>query len=141
MTAARKMSVLGCALLVGAAVLGSNNAFAQGDADYVLTNDKIYTVNDKQPWAEAVAIKGSDIVYVGDDNGAREFIGANTTVADLRGKMMLPGFIDTHSQTMLGRVVHSDAVGWEDPGGELTEVFEDFDYCSSNDEQAHVHGK
>ncbi len=70
-------------------------------ADYVLTNGKIYTVNDKQRWAEAVAVKGNDIVYVGDRTGAKAFIGDKTVVTDLKGKMMLPGFIDTHSHTML----------------------------------------
>ncbi len=73
----------------------------QGEADYVLTNGKVYTVNTKQPWAEAVAVKGKDIVYVGDRAGAKTFIGDKTVVTDLKGKTMLPGFIDTHSHTML----------------------------------------
>ena len=70
-------------------------------ADYVLTSGKIYTVNEKQPWAEAVAVEGTDIVYVGANKGAREFIGDDTIVVDLGGKMVLPGFIDSHSHTNL----------------------------------------
>ncbi len=77
-------------------------------ADYVMTNGKIYTVNENQPSAEAVAVNGTDIVYVGDDIGAREFIGDNTTVTDLEGKLMLPGFIDTHHH---GNLVMAFATG------------------------------
>ena len=89
------------ACLVDTYIAVVSNAFAAVDADYVLTNGKIYTVNEKQPWATAVAIQGTDIVYVGEEKGARKFIGEDTIVTDLRGKMMLPGFIDTHSHTML----------------------------------------
>ncbi len=70
-------------------------------ADYVLTNGKVYTVNEQQPWAKAVAVKGRDIVYVGDNAGAQSFIGDDTIVADLGGKLMLPGFIDTHNHATL----------------------------------------
>jgi len=65
-------------------------------ADYVLSGGKVYTVNEKQRCAEAVVVKGNKIVYVGDDEGARAFIGKDTTLGDLKGRMMLPGFIDTH---------------------------------------------
>ena len=49
-------------------------------ADTVGLNGKIYTSNSNQPWAEAVAIKGTDIVYVGDNKGVKAFIGDKTTV-------------------------------------------------------------
>ncbi len=65
-------------------------------ADYVYTNAKVYTSDDANPWAEAVAIRGSDIVFVGSAPGAAEFIGAGTTVNDLEGKVLLPGMISTH---------------------------------------------
>ncbi len=86
--------------LTGVVALASS-ATAQDPADYVLTNGKVYTVNEDQPWAEAVAVQGQNIVYVGNNAGARAFIGEDTIVADLRDKMMLPGFIDTHSHTAL----------------------------------------
>ncbi len=93
------------AILIGltAIVSGCANTAKEADtasaADYVLTNGKVYTVNEKQPWAEAVAVKGKDIVYVGDRAGAKAFIGDKTVVTDLNGKTMLPGFIDTHSHS------------------------------------------
>ena len=39
-------------------------------ADTVFTNAKVYTVNEKQPWADAVAVKDGKIIYVGDNAGA-----------------------------------------------------------------------
>ena len=90
------------ALVLPISLLTGSNVLAQGQAaDYVLTNGRVYTVNDKQPWAEAVAVKGTDIVYVGDNKGTSKFIGDDTTVADLGGKLMLPGFIDTHHHAAL----------------------------------------
>jgi predicted amidohydrolase YtcJ len=71
-------------------------------ADQVFTNGKVYTVNETQPWAEAVAVKGDEIVYVGDTEGVKAFIGKETKTTDLAGKMMLPGFIDGHLHMMAG---------------------------------------
>ncbi len=70
-------------------------------ADYVIQNGKIYTSNARQPWAQAVAIKGKNIAYVGDNAGAKAFIGKETVIADLQGKMMLPGLISTHEHPIL----------------------------------------
>ena len=65
-------------------------------ADQVYTNGKIYTANDKQPWAEAVAIKDNSIVFVGSAQEAQAQVGDATAVVDLKGQLMLPGFISTH---------------------------------------------
>lgn len=71
-------------------------------ADVVYTNAKVYTVNDEQPWAEAVAVKGNEIVYVGDAAGAEAHVGTSTAVNDLGGGLLLPGFIDTHMHPVAG---------------------------------------
>ncbi len=71
-------------------------------ADTVITNAAVYTVNDAQPWAEAVAIDGTDIVFVGDGAGAEAFIGESTKVIDAAGQLVLPGFIDTHVHPIAG---------------------------------------
>lgn len=71
-------------------------------ADHVFLNAAAYTLADGTPWAEAVAVDGDRIVYVGDDAGAKEFIGSETTVHDLGGEMLLPGFIDTHVHPVMG---------------------------------------
>lgn len=71
-------------------------------ADLVFTNAKIYTVNSAQPWASAVAVTGDKIVFVGEDTAAERLIGAQTTQVDLAGRMLLPGFIDTHVHPLSG---------------------------------------
>jgi predicted amidohydrolase YtcJ len=66
-------------------------------ADLVLQNGFVYTVDKQRRRAQAVAVRGKDISYVGDTEGVQEFIGPNTEVLDLAGKMLLPGFIDSHA--------------------------------------------
>ncbi len=68
----------------------------QAPADLVFTNGKVYTANDKQIRAEAVAITGNKIVFVGSNGGVRRFTGAGTKVVDLHGATVLPGFTDAH---------------------------------------------
>ena len=65
-------------------------------ADRVLRNGAIYTVNDAQPWVEAVAIADGRFVAVGSDEEIGEFIGEGTEVTDLRGRMAMPGMFDIH---------------------------------------------
>ena len=63
----------------------------------VLTNGRFFTANDKEPWAEAVVIKGNKIAYVGSTEGAIEFAGEDgKNVEDLGGKLVTPGLIDGH---------------------------------------------
>ena len=65
-------------------------------ADLVFHNGAIYTVNEAQPWAEAVAVQDGVIVYVGEDDAVESWIGENTVVVDLNGRMLMPGFQDVH---------------------------------------------
>lgn len=61
-------------------------------ADAVYKNGKIYTVNEAQPWAEAVAIKDGKFIKVGINKDIAPHIGENTEVIDLEGKFAMPGF-------------------------------------------------
>ena len=65
-------------------------------ADLVLQNGHIYTVNDRQPRAEAVAVKGDRIIFVGSNRDAQKYIGKNTRVIDLKGETAVPGMTDAH---------------------------------------------
>jgi predicted amidohydrolase YtcJ len=65
-------------------------------ADLVLRNGAIYTVNPAQPWAEAVAIREDRFLVVGDAAEIQSAIGPSTEVIDLDGKMVVPGFFDSH---------------------------------------------
>ena len=88
--------LLGCSSSDGAVTPPSQTQIDNAmKADTVLTNAKIYTVNDAMPWASNIAIKDGEIIYVGDKDGA-DFIGTETEVKDLQGKLVLPGFHDVH---------------------------------------------
>ena len=65
-------------------------------ADLVLQKGNIYTVNDRQPRAEAVAVKGDRIVFVGSNREAQKYIGKKTRVIDLKGETVVPGMTDAH---------------------------------------------
>ena len=51
--------------------------------DFVFANGRIYTVNEDQPWAQAVAVAGNKIIYVGDNDGAQACVRADTESIDL----------------------------------------------------------
>ncbi|MCH7855062.1 MAG: amidohydrolase [Proteobacteria bacterium] len=70
-------------------------ALAQ-EADLILQNGVIWTVDDDNPRAEAVASLGDRIVYVGSNAGVEKFRGNGTRVIDLDGKLVMPGFNDNH---------------------------------------------
>jgi len=65
-------------------------------ADIVFKNGNVYTADDKVPQAQAIAIKGDRIVFVGTNAAAEKYAGANTRVIDLHGNTVLPGFTDSH---------------------------------------------
>jgi predicted amidohydrolase YtcJ len=69
----------------------------QKQAEMVLKNGVVYTVDSHRSQAEAVAVSGKDIIFVGSDAGASAHIGPDTELIDLKGKMVLPGFIDSHA--------------------------------------------
>jgi hypothetical protein len=67
-----------------------------GDADLVLRNASVYTMDERLPRASAVAIGDGVIQYVGSDEGAADRIGSSTRVMDLHGRLVLPAFHDAH---------------------------------------------
>jgi predicted amidohydrolase YtcJ len=78
-------------------------AMAQSNsADLVFTNGTIWTVDPSLPRTEAVAVIGDRIAFVGTTQQLSSFIGPETKVIDLGGKLMLPGFIDNHTHFMSG---------------------------------------
>ncbi len=66
------------------------------DADLVLRNGVVWTVDDNNPQGEAIASLNDKIVYVGSDAGVEIYIGPGTRVVDLDGKLVMPGFNDNH---------------------------------------------
>ncbi|MFQ5876661.1 MAG: amidohydrolase [Acidobacteriota bacterium] len=107
--APRSTPALAAALLVVA--LAPPGCSAPGDAgtapaDLVLRGGAVYTMDAVRSWAAAVAVRGERIVYVGPDNGVSPFVGPRTTVVELRGRMVLPGFQDAHIHPVSGGVGH-----------------------------------
>jgi predicted amidohydrolase YtcJ len=81
-------------------------------ADLVLTGGAVYTVDAARTWAQAVAISGGRIAAVGTDAEMRPYVGPRTEVVNLRGRMVLPGFQDSH--------VHASSGGLERSQCDLT---------------------
>jgi len=65
-------------------------------ADLALRGGAIYTADASRSWAAALAIKDGRISFVGQDNELDSHIGPQTTLVELKGKMVLPGFHDSH---------------------------------------------
>ena len=67
------------------------------DSDLVIFNTMIYTANHENPIAEALAIKGNKLIYVGKNSGVGNFNCGNSVVLDLKNSYVYPGFIDAHA--------------------------------------------
>jgi len=83
-------------------------------ADTIVLHGKIYTLNPKQPWAEALAIRGERIVAVGSDTDIVKLRSKDTKVIDAKSHLVLPGFADCHIHFIdgsfsLGRVNLEDS--------------------------------
>lgn len=79
-------------------------------ADLVLKNAEVYTMENGHPWAKVVVISGNTITAVLDSNEEAEaYIGRETQVIDLKGKFVVPGFIDAHTHFDQYGVLQNDA--------------------------------
>jgi predicted amidohydrolase YtcJ len=89
---------------------------APDTADLILVNGQVYTLDDAQPWAEAVAVRGEHIIAVGSNSEIGRHVGRNTRRIDVEGAFVLPGFNDAH--------VHVDGTGALLVGVNLLDVHE-----------------
>ena len=69
--------------------------------DLAFRNGRVLTVNDRNEIAEALAIKGDRIVFTGSDAELQKIIDFDTQVIDLKGRTLMPGFIDAHFHPIL----------------------------------------
>jgi predicted amidohydrolase YtcJ len=65
--------------------------------DLILLKGVVLTMGKKQPQAQALATKGDRIVAVGSNEDVKALAGSKTKVVDLRGKVVVPGFVDAHT--------------------------------------------
>ncbi|MFN0112965.1 MAG: amidohydrolase [Blastocatellia bacterium] len=86
------------AILSVATLLPGNVQNAQVEpADIVFKNGNVYTVNDAQPKAEAIAVKYGRIVFVGSNADVKKYEGKKVTkIVDLKGATVVPGLADAH---------------------------------------------
>jgi len=66
-------------------------------ADVVFINGNIYTVSERQPRAEAIAVKGDRIIFVGSNREVKRYEGKATRIVDLHGGTVVPGMTDSHN--------------------------------------------
>ena len=67
-----------------------------GKIDFALINGKVNTLNSEDDVAEAIAVAGGKIVSIGKTKEVESMLGSETEIYDVRGKTVLPGFIESH---------------------------------------------
>ncbi len=88
--------LLKCLAAVTLAVTALSCHNVKQTADMIITNANIWTGNEQQPRAEAMAVAGDTIIAVGTNREILRHRGAGTEVMDLGGRFVAPGFIDSH---------------------------------------------
>jgi len=68
----------------------------QQPADLIITNARIYTVDETHPLADAMAVRGGKVQFVGSSGAVMALKGASTRMLDLGGKTVIPGMVDAH---------------------------------------------
>ncbi|MEO8315311.1 MAG: amidohydrolase [Pseudomonadota bacterium] len=103
-SAGRRVSTLAIAAgIVGLAALVTGVASAaEAPADSAYRSGYVYTVDAKDSVQQALAVRAGKIVYVGSDAGVTPFIGKDTKVTDLKGRMLMPGLVDGHMHPIAG---------------------------------------
>ena len=71
-------------------------------AELILTDGAVHTMTASRPRAEALAVAGGKILFVGDTERALRFRGDSTKVVSLGGRMVLPAFQDSHVHLITG---------------------------------------
>jgi predicted amidohydrolase YtcJ len=82
-------------------------------ADIIIVHARVYTENPHQPWAQAVAVSTEKIVAIGSDLEIAVYRGAHTQMIDAGGRVVLPGFTDSHIHFLEGSL----SLDWPDLNG------------------------
>jgi predicted amidohydrolase YtcJ len=94
--------------------LGPAPAFAQNaNADLLIENAKIVTLDPRQPSAEAIAIAGDKIVGVGPRRDLERFRSPATKLIDAEGRTIVPGLNDSHTHFIRGGLTYSQELRWD----------------------------
>ena len=69
---------------------------AKNAVETIVVHGRIYTLDSKQPWAQALAVRAGKIIALGDDATIGKLRGPGTKIIDAAGQLVLPGFVDCH---------------------------------------------
>ena len=105
-TGRRRWAAVVAAAVTGLATCGRPSG--PPSADLVVRGARIYTVSPERPWAAALAVAGDRLVFVGDEAGVDAYVGAATRTVDARGRLVLPGFHDSHVHPIIAWEVRSE---------------------------------
>jgi predicted amidohydrolase YtcJ len=100
-------------LLLALATSLTAHAQTSGPADLLVTNARIYTVDDTRPVVSAMAVKDGKILFIGSEREAMALRGPNTRTVDAGGHTVIPGMVDAHAHLLgLGQALGQvDLVG------------------------------
>lgn len=93
-----RLPLLSALLLLGATA-GAQRV-APAPADLIVTNARIYTVDDAHPIASALAVRDGRVQFVGSEREALALRGATTRIVDARGNTVVPGIVDAHAHLL-----------------------------------------
>jgi hypothetical protein len=93
--------ILSCCVLISFFILASGCvAPSEEKATLLFKGGSIYTLIEKNPKVEVIAIRDSVIIFSGKEAAAKELIGPETVVVELKGKTLTPGWIEGHGHFM-----------------------------------------
>ena len=111
----RYQLILTISFLTTLALAGEKEAGVNvGDADLVLLGGEILTLDNASTEVRALAIRDGKIVFTGDDDQAKNFVGSGTQVINLGGKTVIPGLIDSHIHAIRAGLTFASEVRWFD---------------------------
>jgi len=117
-----KRSLLSCVALLAVSI-GAGPALAEdAPADRIWSGGPILTMNDAAPRAEAVAVRDGKIVAIGSEAEVLKLKGEGTTIVDLGGRAMLPGFVDAHGHAFMIGIQAVSANLQPAPDGQVNDI-------------------
>jgi predicted amidohydrolase YtcJ len=127
----QRLSLLTAALL---ASCGLSAAEAPSAADLIFVNAAIHTVDEKQPVARWLAVRGGRIEAMGMAQPTPALVGPKTRMIDAHGKLLLPGFIDAHTHPIWGGLSYSRCPLYD--GNSIADYQRLIKKCAAEDKEA-----
>lgn len=105
------LAASGAAGLIGGGWSSVATALTGADADLIVRNAKVYTVDDSHPTAQAFAVRNGRFIAIGSSEEIAGLAGRRTTVIDAKGMTVTPGFIDCHNHASGNSLLYDVLVG------------------------------